>query len=91
MASLRRLSAIDGVRQNPSTCRALVCGGDALKRDAQLVEHEGNWQGVLTFPWCCGVVLTRITRRQSESAGLGSAIEARLVICLDEMLDDAEL
>jgi len=37
---------------------------DALKRDAQLVQRDGKWQGMLTFPWSYGVVFTRITRRQ---------------------------
>lgn len=63
---------------------------DALKRDAQLVQHEGKWQGMLTFPWSYGVVFTRITRKQFETAGLGSAIEPHRVICSDEMLEDCE-
>ncbi|RYZ12051.1 MAG: DNA helicase II [Comamonadaceae bacterium] len=63
---------------------------DALKRDAQLVQHEGKWQGMLTFPWSYGVVFTRITRRQFEAAGLGSAIEPHRVICADEMLEEVE-
>ncbi|WP_418132207.1 3'-5' exonuclease (plasmid) [Variovorax sp. 375MFSha3.1] len=63
---------------------------DALKRDPQLIQHEGKWKGMLTFPWSYGVVLTRITRKQFESAGLGSAIEPNRVVCSDEMLEDAE-
>ncbi|MBU1360144.1 MAG: NERD domain-containing protein [Gammaproteobacteria bacterium] len=63
---------------------------DALKRDAQLIQHDGKWQGMLTFPWSYGVVFTRITRKQFEVAGLGNAIEPHRVICSDEMLDDAE-
>jgi len=63
---------------------------DALKRDAQLIVHEGKWQGMLTFPWSYGVVLTRITRKQFDTAGLGNAIEPHRVICSDEMLEDCE-
>ncbi|BEP45979.1 nuclease-related domain-containing DEAD/DEAH box helicase (plasmid) [Variovorax sp. V15] len=63
---------------------------DTLKRDAQLIQHEGKWKGMLTFPWSYGVVLTRITRKQFEAAGLGSAIEPNRVVCSDEMLEDAE-
>ncbi|MBB4224897.1 3'-5' exonuclease [Variovorax guangxiensis] len=63
---------------------------DALKRDPQLIQHEGKWKGMLTFPWSYGVVFTRITRKQFEAAGLGSAIEPNRVVCSDEMLEDAE-
>ncbi|VWX62515.1 DNA helicase [Burkholderiales bacterium 8X] len=63
---------------------------DALKRDSQLIQHEGKFQGMLTFPWSYGVVFTRITRRQFESAGLQNAIDSQRVICSDEMLEDAE-
>jgi len=63
---------------------------DTLKRDAQLVQHEGKWQGMLTFPWSYGVVFTRITRKQFDAAGLSRAIEPNRVICSDEMLEDCE-
>ncbi|CAN7385282.1 NERD domain-containing protein [Variovorax sp. LjRoot84] len=63
---------------------------DALKRDAQLVQHEGKWQGMLTFPWSYGVVFTRITRKQFDAAGLSRAIEPHRVICSDEMLEECE-
>ncbi|MCW5261286.1 DNA helicase II [Verminephrobacter eiseniae] len=63
---------------------------DALKRDAQLIQHEGKCQGMLTFPWSYGVVFTRIKRKQFDDAGLGSAIESNRVVCADEMLEDAE-
>ncbi len=56
----------------------------------QLIQHEGKWQGMLTFPWSYGVVFTRITRKQFDAAGLGSAIEPNRVVCSDEMLEDAE-
>jgi hypothetical protein len=63
---------------------------DALKRDPQLVQQEGKWQGLLTFPWSCGVVFTRITRRQFDAAGLGQAIDAQRVICSDEMTEEVD-
>jgi hypothetical protein len=63
---------------------------DALKRDAQLIVHEGKWLGMLTFPWSYGVVFTRITRKQFDAAGLASAIEPHRVICSDEMLEECE-
>lgn len=58
---------------------------DALKCDRQLVQGEGKWQGMLTFPWSYGVVLSNITRRQFEAAELHRAIEPQRVICQDEM------
>lgn len=63
---------------------------NALERDPQLCHAEGPHQGKLAFPWGHGVVLTRITRLQFESAGLGEAIEPHLVICSDEMTDVAD-
>ena len=63
---------------------------DALQRDVQLCHAEGSHQGKLAFPWGHGVVLTRITRLQFESAGLGEAIEPHLVICSDEMTETAD-
>ncbi|MDQ2928896.1 MAG: NERD domain-containing protein/DEAD/DEAH box helicase [Pseudomonadota bacterium] len=60
---------------------------DALARDKQLVQAEGNWQGKVCFPWSYGVVLTNITRKQFDDAELGGAIEPHRVICKDEMID----
>ncbi|WP_395685792.1 3'-5' exonuclease [Caenimonas koreensis] len=58
---------------------------DALKRDAQLVNHEGRHQGALAFPWSYGVVLTQITRKQFTEAELDQVIEPHRVVCSDEM------
>jgi superfamily I DNA/RNA helicase len=55
-----------------------------------LCHAKGPHQGKLAFPWGHGVVLTRITRLQFESAGLGEAIEPHLVICSDEMTETAD-
>jgi Nuclease-related domain/AAA domain/UvrD-like helicase C-terminal domain len=63
---------------------------DALQRDVQLCHAEGLHQGKLAFPWGHGVVLTRITRLQFDSAGLSEAIEPHLVICSDEMTETAD-
>ena len=65
---------------------------NALERDVQLVQGDGPHQGKLAFPWGHGVVLTRITRKQFDAAGLGDALPAHLVICQDEMTEavDAE-
>ncbi len=63
---------------------------DALKRDPQLVQADGKWQGSLTFPWSYGVVFTNISRRHFEAAELNRAIEPHQVICADEMLESAE-
>ncbi len=65
---------------------------NALERDAQLVHADGPHRGKLAFPWGHGVVLTQITRKQFDAAGLGEAIEPDRVICADEMTDavDAE-
>jgi len=65
---------------------------NALERDPQLVHPSGPHQGKLAFPWGHGVVLTRITRKQFESAPLDQAMEPDRVICSDEMTEavDAE-
>jgi hypothetical protein len=63
---------------------------DALSRDRQLVEHEGRVKGSLSFPWGYGVVLSHISRRQFEAAGLGEAIDGHRVVCFDEMTDLVE-
>ena len=57
----------------------------ALERDPQLIHSSGPHQGKLAFPWGHGVVLTRITRNQFDTAGLGEAIAPHYVICADEM------
>ena len=49
-----------------------------------------KWQGMLSFPWSYGVVLTRITRKQFETAELHYAIEPHRVICSDEMMEAVE-
>ncbi len=58
---------------------------DILKRDHQLIWHEGRFQGKLVFPWTFGVVLTKITRKEFDSTDLGDVIDPNRVICKDEM------
>jgi len=60
---------------------------DALKRDPQLVQPDGQYLGHLAFPWSYGVVLTNISRKQFMEAELHHAIEPNRVICQDEMLE----
>jgi hypothetical protein len=65
---------------------------DALKRDPQLVQAEGKYQGSLSFPWSYGVVFPNMTRKQFTEGQLDQVIEPHYVICSDEMLEkvDAE-
>ena len=63
---------------------------NALERDKQLVQTTGSHAGKLAFPWGYGVVLTRITRKQFDTAELGQAIEPHLVICSDEMVESVD-
>ncbi len=65
---------------------------DALKRDPQLVQHSGDHQGNLAFPWSYGVVFPNMTRKQFTDARLDQVIEPHQVVCSDEMLEklDAE-
>jgi hypothetical protein len=56
-----------------------------LARDP-LLRHpdDSRYAGKLICPWGFGVVLSNISRRQFEDAGLAAVIDARLVICQDE-------
>src|SRR6185369_1005219 len=62
----------------------------ALKRDRQLAQAQGRQQGALAFPWSYGVALTNITRKQFTGARLDQAIDARRVLCCDEMAPSVE-
>ena len=63
---------------------------NALERDPQLIQSDGNHKGKLAFPWGHGVVFTRITRKQFDAAALGETIEPHRVICQDEMFEDVD-
>lgn len=62
-----------------------------MERDPQLVNApDGAHAGRLVFPYGYGVVLTAITRKQFEGAGLDQVMPAHLVICRDEMTESAD-
>ena len=64
-----------------------------LERDPLLVNQDpGRYHGHLLLPWGFGVVLTNISRKQFDEAGLAQAIPGDRVICQDEMTEtvDAE-
>ena len=63
---------------------------NALERDPQLIQPAGPHQSKLAFPWGHGVVFTRITRKQFDTAGLNEVIEPHHTICSDEMPDCVE-
>lgn len=63
---------------------------DTLATDPALVHPDGRYAGKLALPWGYGVVFTRITRAQFETAGLGGAIDPDVVICADEMTESVD-
>lgn len=83
-----RLKVVKNPLQQARHCAIQVV--NALERDPQLVAAAGPHAGKLAFPWGHGVVLTRITRKQFDAAGLGEAIPSDLVICQDEMFEDVD-
>lgn len=59
-----------------------------LESDPALVAAPGTeHQGRLLFPWGYGVVLTNISRKIFQAAGLDNVIAPERVICQDEMLE----
>lgn len=64
---------------------------ELLERDPLLTQQEdGRYKGALLFPWGYGVVFTNISRSRFLEAQLDQAIEPHLVLCQDEMLEDAD-
>lgn len=64
---------------------------ELLEGDPLLVQQElGRYHGHLLLPWGFGVVLTSISRKQFEAAGLDQAIPSDKVICQDEMTESAD-
>ncbi|MGB5177284.1 MAG: NERD domain-containing protein, partial [Gammaproteobacteria bacterium] len=61
-----------------------------LERDPQLVNHSGRYKGQLAFPYGYGIVLSKITRNQFDSAGLSEVLPEHQVICSDEMTQSAD-
>jgi DNA helicase IV len=61
-----------------------------LVKDPQLVRHDGQYQGQLSFPYGYGLVLSHITRNQFDNSGLGDVLPAHQVICSDEMTESVD-
>lgn len=62
-----------------------------LERDPQLRHPpESKYAGKMLSPWAYGTVLTNITRKQFDAAGLGDVIPAHLAICQDEMVPSVD-
>jgi len=79
------------VAMNP-LAQARFCALQAtalLQRDAQLLHAQGPHPGALALRWGYGVVLTGITRREFEAAGLAGALTPQRVLCQDEMAPEA--
>jgi Nuclease-related domain/UvrD-like helicase C-terminal domain/AAA domain len=81
-----KLNPIEQARQHA------LAVADMLKRDQQLIQAEGKYQGGLCFPWGHGVVFPNITRKQFIDSKFDLVIEPHRVVCSDEMLEkvDAE-
>jgi len=62
-----------------------------LKRDPQLRQAGGRYQGGLIMPYGFGVVLSNITRAQFEATGLEHVLPQHVVICKDEMAESVEI
>ena len=80
-------SVVNPMEQSRQYAHQMVA---ALTQDPQLVQKEGKWQGMLTFPWSYGLVLTHITRRQFVTAELDCVIDSQRVICSDEMTENVD-
>ena len=80
-------SVVNPMEQSRQYAHQMVA---ALTQDPQLVQEEGKWQGMLTFPWSYGLVLTHITRRQFVTAELDCVIDSQRVICSDEMTENVD-
>lgn len=62
-----------------------------LQKDPALKQPTGSIrEGSLLMPYSWGVVLTEITRKQFESAGLADVLAPQRVICRDEMTETVE-
>ena len=89
-AAHRRASAADA---NPLEQARQYAHGvkDVLERDPALLSEPGTpYQSRLAFPWGYGVVLTNISRKTFDQAGLANVIPPERVICQDEMVESVE-
>ena len=62
-----------------------------LERDPQLIWPNGSLKGKPFFPYGHGVVLTNISRKQFDGANMGEVLPSHLVICQDEMTENADM
>jgi hypothetical protein len=61
-----------------------------LERDPLLIWPSGSLQGKPFFPYGSGVVLSNITRKQYDEAGIDDVMPGHLVICQDEMTESVD-
>jgi len=62
-----------------------------LRRDPQLRQAGGRYQGGLVMPYGFGVVLSNITRNQFQTTGLEHVLPPHRVICKDDMAESVEI
>lgn len=62
-----------------------------LVQDPQLLQTTGDHKGNLVMPYGYGVVFSKITRAQFETAGLGEVIPEIQTVCKDEMAESTEV
>ncbi|MBD2862497.1 3'-5' exonuclease [Paenibacillus oceani] len=58
---------------------------DQLKKDKQLILHDGPYQGNLKFPYGFGTVFTRLKQEDFVRHNLYHIIEPQFVLCRDEI------
>lgn len=61
---------------------------DVLKKDSQLVAHEGIYLGKLKFPYAYGVVFTRLNQEDLIKGNYYSILPAHQVLTRDEIEED---
>ncbi|WP_038494731.1 DEAD/DEAH box helicase [Janthinobacterium agaricidamnosum] len=61
-----------------------------LERDPTLILQNGTSKGKPIFPYGHGVVLSNISRKQFDDAGMGDILPPHLVICQNEMTESAD-
>jgi len=62
-----------------------------LERDPQLIWPNGSLKGKPFFPYGHGVAFPNITRKQFDGADMGDVLPPHLVICQDEMTENADV
>lgn len=64
---------------------------DILKKDSQLVLHEGPYKGNLKFPYGYGAVFTRLTQKDFVQMGFYSVLPPELILTREEIEPENEL